>query len=171
MVLRQGDRYGLRSHTELVKRTVSRFTVSNTVFFLGQRYIVLWMPSLLGLLFFSLRRLFTSHQDVSILQSAFRQTKHWNDCSSNTTPTFAIQEALSPQTPSSLRKSNTNINLHNGTFTSLLYHQRYDRRRVGPLLCNVRFAVQLADASARKGAHHRETSINTNNVRTAGICS
>jgi hypothetical protein len=40
------------------ERTVSRFTVSNTVDFLGQQYIVLWMPSLSGLLFFSLRQLF-----------------------------------------------------------------------------------------------------------------
>lgn len=35
--------------------TVSRFTVSNAVVFLGQQYIVLWMPSLSSLLFFSLR--------------------------------------------------------------------------------------------------------------------
>lgn len=80
------------------ERTVSRFIVSYAVVFLGQQYIVLWMPSLSGLLFFSLHRLSSSRYDVSILQSAFRQTKYWNDHSSNTAPTFAVQEALNPQT-------------------------------------------------------------------------
>jgi hypothetical protein len=46
------------------ERTVSRFTVSNTVDFLGQQYIVLWMPSLSGLSFFSPRRLLQSHHNI-----------------------------------------------------------------------------------------------------------
>lgn len=79
------------------ERTVSRFTVSNTVVFLGEQYIVLWRPSLSSLLFFSLRRLFSSHHDVSILQSAARQSKHWNDRSSTNNSTPAVQEALSPR--------------------------------------------------------------------------
>lgn len=58
---------------------------------------MLWMPSLSDLLFCSLRRLFSSHHDLSILQFTSRQTKHWNDRSSDIKSTFAAQEALNPR--------------------------------------------------------------------------
>lgn len=65
------------------------------------------MRSLSGLLFFSLRRPFSTYHDVSIVLSfASRQTKHWNDCSSNTTPTFVIQEAVSPHPKSTQHYTN-----------------------------------------------------------------
>jgi hypothetical protein len=70
---------------------------------------VLWVPSLSGLLFCSLRRLFSSHRDVSILQFTSRQTKHWNDHSGNTTSTIAVQEDLNSQTSKQVTNTTTTL--------------------------------------------------------------
>ncbi len=59
-------------------------------------------------------------------------------------------------------------NHQNGTFTSFLNHQRHDRRGIGPLLCNLWLAVQLAYPSPCKGPHHQQA--NVNNVRVTRLC-
>lgn len=106
-------------------------------------------------------------RSISILGFAPRQTKHWNDRSSNTTPTFTVQEALNPR--DFFHNTNPNFNyqhrFQDGTLSSFLHHQRHDRRRAGSLLCNMRFAIQSADASPSEGA--RDQKVGINNVRSA----
>ena len=111
------------------------------------------------------------HSTISILQSAPRQTKHWNDRSSNTIPTFTVQEALNPR--NFFHNINPNFQyqdpFQDGTLSSFLHYQRHDRRRAGSLLCNMRLAIQSAYASPSKGA--RDQKVGIDNVRSARICA